>query len=118
MKKQFILGLAFLALSFSACEDSIVDPVLPAPVSVLSINSVYPELAVSGSPMTISGENFGASISDNYVTFNGAFSEVMHVEPGKIVTRVPLNLVPGEYTIGLSANGQFCTSRCSIVDLK
>lgn len=122
MKNQFILGLAFLALSLSACEDSIVIPeVTPTPVSVLSINSVYPELAESGSHITIFGENFGASISDNYVSFSGAFhggvSEVLHVQPGIIVTRVPLNLVPGEYTISLSANGQSCTTKCLIVDL-
>lgn len=124
MKKQFVLGLAFLALSLSACEDDVIPPKpsSSSPASILSIHSFYPEMAVSGSDLMISGENFGASIFDNNVTFNSAYSnalsEVKHVEPGRIVTRVPEYLVPGEYTISISANGQVCTKKCLIVDLK
>ena len=118
MKKQFVLGLAFLALSLSACEDDVIPPKPSSAAGVLSINSVYPELAECGKEVLISGKNFGPTILDNYVTFNGAFSEVTHVEPGRIVARVPLNLVPGEYTISLSANNQTCTRTCLIVDLR
>jgi hypothetical protein len=117
MKKQFLLSLAFLALSFSACEDSVMPLELPNNEAVLSIESIYPELAVRGSEIIIYGKNFGPSILDNYVTINGLYSEVTHVRPGRIVALVPLYLSQGEYPLSLKANGQYCTRTCFIVEV-
>ena len=79
-----------------------------APVTI--INSFYLDSGEAGTVVTIFGENFGGSVSDSKVTFNGINSNVLQVQRGKITVRVPLNLAQGDYHITLSALSQRVTS--------
>ena len=112
MKKQLILALAITTLSLTSCDEDAITPTWKndGGAKPVTITSFYPESGESGIVVTIFGENFGASVSDSNVTFNGINSNVMQVEPGKITVRVPLNLVQGDYGINLSARGQRVTS--------
>ena len=116
MKKQFVLVLAITTLSLTSCDE---DPtVIPAwkndgGAKPIAITSFYPESGEGGIIVYIFGENFGASVSDSNVTFNGIYSEVLQVRPGIVTVRVPLNLAQGDYEINLSARGQRVTSTTS-----
>jgi hypothetical protein len=111
MKKQLILVLALCTLSLFACEEEplAVNPE-PHAATAPTIGSFSPESAACGAAVVISGENFGASLADNYVTFSGAYAEVMEVQPGMVRVEVPQNLAAGEYTISLSVNGSTIVS--------
>jgi hypothetical protein len=115
MKKQLTLVLALSMMLVTACDDGIYpdDTTLlskrePSPQIVIS--SIFPESAAWGEPVTIFGQNFGATIGENNVTFGGAYAEITEVQRGIIVVRVPKNLAQGDYSIILSANGQTTTS--------
>lgn len=110
MKKQLILVLAMSIILFTSCEEDHVNVTSPGSHAVLNISSFYPESGPSGSVVAIFGENFGPSIADNQVTFNGMYSEVTQVQPGALIVRVPLNLSQGDYQINLSTQGQTVTS--------
>lgn len=119
MKKQIVFILSVTTLLLTACEGEIIEPpnggFKPAPQPV--ITSFYPESIVGGSPMVIFGENFGASIADNYVTLNGEYAEVTHVQHGGVVVRIPTNLPSGDYIIRLTARGKSATATnsCTLV---
>jgi IPT/TIG domain len=113
MKKQLVLVLAIATLSLTSCDE---DPTISPPwkndggAKPIAITSFYPESGEGGIVVSIFGENFGTSVSDSYVTFNGKDSEVLQVRPGIVTVRVPLNLAQGDYEINLSARGQRVTS--------
>jgi hypothetical protein len=119
MKKQIFYILSVTTLLLTACEGEIIEPAdrafktAPEPV----ITSFYPESIVGGSPMVIFGENFGTSLTDNYVTLNGESAEVTHVQHGGVVVRIPLHLPPGDYIIRLTARGKTAkaSSSCTLV---
>jgi hypothetical protein len=111
MKKQLILVLAMSTILFTGCEEDNVNVTSPGShAAVPNISSFYPESGPGGSVVAIFGENFGASIADNQVTFNGMYSEVTQVQPGTLIVRVPVNLSQGDYQINLSTQGQTVTS--------
>jgi len=112
MKKQLVLVLAIATLSLNSCDEDAITPTWKndGGAKPVTINSFYPEAGESGIVVTIFGENFGESVSDSNVSFNGINSNVLQVQPGKITVRVPLNLVQGDYEINLSARGQRVTS--------
>ena len=113
MKKQLVLVLAIVTLSLTSCdEDPTITPAWKndGGAKPINITSFYPESGEGGIALSIFGENFGASLSDCNVTFNGIYSDVLQVQPGKITVRVPLNLVQGDYEINLSARGQTVSS--------
>ncbi len=105
MKKHIILALALFTLSLTACEEEPVVNSKPKASIAPTISSVFPDTGIIGQEVVIYGENFGASMADNYVTFNGAYAEVTEAGQGMVRVRVPLDLAPGLYTINLSANG-------------
>jgi IPT/TIG domain len=115
MKKQLFLVLAITTLSLTSCDESAITPIWKndGGAKAISITSLYPESGEVGIVVYIFGENFGASVLDSNVTFNGIYSEVLQVQPGKITVRVPLNLVKGDYEINLSVRGQNVTSTTS-----
>ena len=116
MKKQLVLVLAIATLSLTSCdEDSTIIPAWKndGGAKPITITSFYPESGEIGIVVYIFGENFGTSVSDSNVTFNGINSDVLQVQPGKITVRVPLNLVQGDYEINLSVRGQKVTSTTS-----
>lgn len=123
MKTYLILLLAITLFPFIACDrDDKVLPLTPtenftpAPrtshqIKPVIISSFYPELVKGGGEVAIMGENFGQSITDNYVTINGWESEILSMpREGMVMIRVPLHLSPGEYHISLHANGQTGTA--------
>lgn len=111
MKTHITFVLAFLVLLLSACENEIPRPTYQAkPMAPLTISSFYPESVDWGEEVTLMGENFGASISDNHVTLNGTQAEVTHVQFGIVVVRIPMYLEEGDYTIRLSTPGQTTTA--------
>ncbi len=115
MKKQLIFCLAFLGLFVSSCVEK--GEHVPFNDAIPVIESVYPEFAVKGSEIIIAGQNFGSSMSDNFVTISGNYLEVTHVEPGRrIVAIVPKYLSAGEHTLTLFSKGQSCTKKCVIVE--
>jgi hypothetical protein len=123
MKKQLILILTFSTFSFIACDRD-NDPlpvknsqgntshvIVSAPASPVVITSFYPQIAKPGVELAIFGENFGQTISDNYVTLDGIVTQIVQIPyHGLILVCIPLNLAPGAYTIKVSANGQTGTS--------
>ena len=115
MKKQLAFVLTLTAFLMTACDDEPVptwkhdpnDTIPPITQTIPPvINSVYPPAGASGSTVAIFGENFGTSISDNYVTFNSANADVLYVGHGMLSVRVPLNLAEGTYAINVRANGR------------
>jgi hypothetical protein len=119
MKKQLFLALTFSTILFSACEEISVQPeIASTPIKPISISSFLPASALGGSEVAIIGENFGATIAENYVTLNNGISdvsgwgaEVIQVShSGMILVRLPQFLSPGEYTIKVHSKGQSCNS--------
>ena len=107
MKKQIALVLTLAAFLISACDDensvSPAPPYPPKPEPVVS--SIHPNAGASGSTMVIFGQNFGAALSDNYVTFGSSYAEVTYVSHGVLTVRVP-DLEDGDYEITVNADGQ------------
>ena len=120
MKKQLVVILAVTTLLLIGCDEYPFDPPVtysvPAPEPI--ITSFYPETLVSGQPMVIFGENFGASLTDNYVTLNGEYAEVTHVQHGGVVVRIPMNLSPGDYIIRLTVREKIATAAksCTLIE--
>lgn len=114
MKKQIALVLTFVALAMIACDDTDPRPAtgtpLPAPATVTAIRSIYPSAGAPGSTVHIYGENFGPTISHNVVTFDSVAAEITHVEYGVLNVRVPENLIEGDYSINLNAEGQLTSA--------
>jgi uncharacterized protein (TIGR03437 family) len=115
MKKQLVLVLAITTLSITSCDEGAITPTWKndGGAKPINITSFYPESGAVGIVVSIFGENFGTSVSDSNVTFNGIYSDVLQVQPGKITARVPLNLLQGDYEINLSVRGQKVTSATS-----
>jgi len=118
MKKQFALVLALSSMLMTACvsetdpdpQPRARKPFVDAENAKMIITSIFPDSAIWGQSVTIFGENFGATISDNYVTFDGAYAEIIEVQRGIIVVRVPLNLRQGHYSLNVSSHGQSAIS--------
>ena len=109
MKKQIALVFALASLLFSSCNDE--DPVSSIPtgnVTVLTpepgIRSVYPNAGAPGSTVAIFGENFGSTMSENYVTFASSTAEVTYASEGMINVLVP-DLQDGDYEITVHTRG-------------
>ena len=112
MKKHLIQALAIYTFVLTGCQE---DTIIPGwknqdGAKPISLTSFYPESGESGIVVTIFGENFGASMSNANVTFDGINSEVLQVQPGKILVRVPLNLSQGDYQLAVSVEGQSVSS--------
>jgi hypothetical protein len=116
MKKPLILLLAFFTLSLVACDEKPPKPIIKAvEFKPITINSFFPESVKRGAEIAIYGENFGKTISENYVTLDGWDAEILQVPyNGMVLIRVPTYLAPGDYTISLNANGLTGTSSKSL----
>jgi IPT/TIG domain len=112
MKKQYVILFALPLFLAIACDDPQINPEPPGlgTSQTVSISSFYPESGMRGATVAIFGENFGTSISDNYVTLGGMYAEITAVQGGVIVVRIPMNLVDGNYLINLSTKGRTATS--------
>lgn len=112
MKTQFALISTLVLFSMIACEEEAVGPTTSPgiqysfPTSATVIRSIYPHAGQAGTEVVIFGENFGPTVSDNYVTFNSEPAEITYIGYGVLSVRVPENLRSGEYTINLNAGGQ------------
>jgi hypothetical protein len=111
MKKQLILVLTISALALTSCEEvDVPRTTTQRQVPPLSITSFYPASSPGGTEIMISGQNFGTTKANNYVSFNGNYAEVTQVQLGLIMVLVPRNLSPGDYTISITAHGQTTSS--------
>jgi hypothetical protein len=113
MKKQIVSILTIAILLLTGCDED--TPIAPTwkndgGAKPVSITSFYPESGDGGTVVSVFGENFGTSILDSYVNFDGVGSEVLQVRPHMVTVRVPLNLVQGDYEVNLSVRGQRVTS--------
>ena len=109
MKKQITLVLTLVVSLMTACDNTDPAPAPPFtdfPSQVTAIRSIYPSVGTPGSTVAIFGENFGPTISENYVTFDSISADITYVGYGVMNVRVPENLSDGEYSINLSAEGR------------
>ncbi len=54
-----------------------------------AISSIQPESGTVGTEVTISGSNFGSTIAENTVLFNGVEAQIISATPTQIVAEVP-----------------------------
>src|SRR5690606_40017491 len=77
------------------------------------ITSFTPESAECGTEITLYGGNFGTSTAENYVTFNNWNSEIpsnrivedIQVHADRLLVRIPMNLIPGDYAVSVDVKG-------------
>ena len=115
MKKQIAFALALVASLMAACSDSDPRPITaptvnPSPSSATVIRSVYPDTGTPGSAISIFGDNFGASSSENYVRFGSVSADVTYAGVGVLHVLVPQHLPDGDYIINLDVNGALTTA--------
>jgi hypothetical protein len=113
MKKQITLVLTLVVSLMTACDNT--DPVpnnnmKPVPSPEAIIRSVYPSAGAPGSTVAIFGENFGPTISQNYVTFDSVSADVTYAGYGILNVIVPENLADGSYTINLNTDGRMTSA--------
>jgi hypothetical protein len=111
MKKQIALVLTLVVSLLTACDNTDPGPTTPPDVTphisqVTVIRSVYPSVGTPGSTVAIFGENFGPTVSENYVTFDSVSADITYVGYGVLNVRVPENLADGDYSINLNAEGR------------
>jgi hypothetical protein len=116
MKKRIIIVLSLATSFINACVE--VEPFngrVNKTDAQLNISSFNPNAAACGSEITLIGENFGISISENFVTLDnwgsdlntGRIAKVTDASyPGRITVRIPMNLNPGDYYISLMVEGK------------
>nr|WP_299385789.1 IPT/TIG domain-containing protein [Allomuricauda sp.] len=63
------------------------------------IKSFEPTFGLSGTKVTLKGKNFGPTMEENSVYFNGIAAEVASVSKGKLVVTVPDGDVAGHITV-------------------
>lgn len=73
----------------------------------VEINSISPKTGPVGTKVTITGQNFSSTTTENMVTFNGTKATVISASPTEIMTSVPNNATTG--AVKLHANGQTAT---------
>lgn len=102
MKKlslTLLLSMGLLAVLFTACNDDDDNPTPGAP----SITSLTPNSGAVGTPVTITGSNFGTSPT---VEFGDAEATVTNATNTSITTTVPEGLAAGAVQVTVTANGQ------------
>lgn len=76
--------------------------IVPAPI----ITSLRPTSGPVGTPVTITGSNFGATQSTSTVTFNGTAATPTSWSATSIVVPVPVGATTGNVFVGVPAGGQ------------
>src|SRR5258708_2396242 len=103
-----ILALA-LAISMTGCNGaSYSNPGRGNPPSAASITSLNPTSGPVGTPVTISGANFGAAQGTSTVKFNGAAATPTSWSATSIVAPVPAGAMTGYVVVavgGVASNG-------------
>ena len=115
MKKQIAFVLTFVASLMTACNDTDPRPTTvptldPIPSSATVIRSIYTDTGAPGSTISIFGENFGTSSSENFVRFGSVSAEVTYVGFGVLHVLVPQNMPDGDYAINLDVKGALTTA--------
>jgi RHS repeat-associated protein len=64
-----------------------------------AISALEPSVASGGAEVTIAGSNFGSTPSDNAVSFNGSWPEVVSASTSAIKFKVPANRLGGPVTV-------------------
>lgn len=101
---SFLLATAFLAVSLIGCGTSAPNMNPPAP----SITSLTPNSGVAGTPVTISGANFGTTQGGSTVTFSGTMAAPTSWSATSIVAAAPAGVTTGNVVVtvgGQVSNG-------------
>ncbi|MDZ7658803.1 IPT/TIG domain-containing protein [Fodinibius sp.] len=72
-----------------------------------TIDSISPTSGATGTQVTISGNNFSSTLSDNVVTFNGVRAELNSATTTELVAFVPFDATTGP--VEVTVNGQTAT---------
>ncbi len=75
------------------------------------ITSISPTTALSGTNVTISGNNFNTTASQNAVFFNGVKASVTSATATQLVVRVPVSASPGPVTVADVSTGLQAVSK-------
>ena len=95
-----LLFLTSTVFIISSCNDDETN----AP----SVSGFSPTSGVIGTAVTINGTNFGATVDDNEVMFNGTSAEITSATTTELVVTVPANATTGKITV--TVNDQTATS--------
>jgi hypothetical protein len=101
-KLTMILLTVSFSLTLFSCNDD--DSESKTPV----INSFTPEAALPGVAVTISGDNFSTTASNNQVAFNGVAAVITSATANELDVTVPLTATTGKITV--TVNGKMTTS--------
>lgn len=108
------LSMMLMAVSISitmfSCGDD--DEEIKAPI----IASFTPTSALPGASVTISGNNFSATASNNHVSFNGLEAAVTSATATQLVVTVPQTATTGKITVTI--NGKTATSSADFTVLQ
>ncbi|WP_276372187.1 IPT/TIG domain-containing protein [Chryseolinea sp. H1M3-3] len=95
-----LLVASFSVITFSCDDDNEV--IVPV------INSFTPASALPGVSVTISGNNFSTTATNNQVAFNGVVATISAATATQLVVSVPATATTGKITV--KVNGQTATS--------
>ncbi|MFQ5511713.1 MAG: Ig-like domain-containing protein [Candidatus Krumholzibacteriia bacterium] len=76
----------------------------------VGITSLAPTHGPAGTPVTISGFGFEATLADNIVTFGGVSATVLSASPSQLVFEVPVNAAVGGTLVSVTNVPQAATS--------
>jgi hypothetical protein len=75
------------------------------PAGVMSVSSISPTTARTGSPLSINGSGFAATVQDNTVYIDKFKATVATASPTSLQITVPSSVVPGKYSLTVVSKG-------------
>jgi hypothetical protein len=111
LTRIFAIGFSVSLLFFLAGCGGSASPssnILPPPPATPAISSLSPNSGAVGTPVIISGSNFGSTQGSSTVTFNGTGASVSTWGNASIAAIVPTGATPGNVVVtvnGVSSNG-------------
>ncbi len=110
VRLSMMLMAASISITMFSCGDD--DEEIKAPI----IASFTPTSALPGASVTISGNNFSATASNNHVSFNGMEAAVTSATATQLVVTVPQTATTGKITVTI--NGKTATSSADFTVLQ
>lgn len=105
LKLSMIFSMAILSTFIVSCSD---DENEPEPPPSVSIGSFTPDSGPTGISVTIAGENFSTTLSENKVEFNGVSATITSATKTSLVVTVPASATTGK--VKVTTNGKSATS--------
>lgn len=88
-------SLLIVILCLSACNSDEGDKIQPGP----EVTGVAPESGAKGTEVTITGNHFSVTLTDNVVTFNNTTAEVSAATATSLTVKVPAGAGSGEISV-------------------